>query len=106
MNPFTQPEAIENSNYSRYENGQLVRSHCDQAPSPLTSFVHDGVRALVLNEHFVCVGGKSALRHGTYRFGLYTELGSPAAVAGLARDLFTFTEELPSFGDSLATYVA
>jgi uncharacterized protein len=106
MNPFTQPEAIANSNYSRYEGGRLLRPGTHDAPTALTRFVHDGVRALVLSDQFVCVGGKSAFRHGTYRFGLYDELGSPAAVAGLARDLFTFLEELPSFGDALSTYVA
>jgi FPC/CPF motif-containing protein YcgG len=106
MNPFEHADAIANSNYSLCADGRLVRRDTGSAPSPLTSFVHDGLRALVLNDHFVCVGGKSAFRHGTYGFGLYSELGSDAAAAGLARDLFTFVEELPSFGDSLATYVA
>jgi uncharacterized protein len=106
MNPFTDPEALANSNYSRYEAGRLLRCGSRDAPTPLTSFVHDGVRALVLNDQFVCVGGKSAFRHGTYRFGMYDGLGSSAAAAGLARDLFTFVEELPSFGDALSSYVA
>src|SRR4051812_43768441 len=106
MNPFTDADAIANSNYSAYENGRLVRRDTGAAPSSLTRFVHDGFRALVLNEQFVCVGGKSAVRHGTYRFGLYSALGSAAAAAGLARDLYTFVEELPSFGDSLASYAA
>jgi FPC/CPF motif-containing protein YcgG len=106
MNPFTQPEAVAHSNYSRYESGHLVRAETREAASPLSTFVHDGLRALILNDQFVCVGGKSAFRHGSYRFGLYPELGSPVTAAGLARDLFTFVEELPSFGDSLSTYVA
>jgi FPC/CPF motif-containing protein YcgG len=106
MNPFGHPEAIANSNYSSYESGELVMVETRTAPSRLTSFVHDTVRALVLNDHFPCVGGKSALRNGSYRFGFYSELGGGAAAAGLARDLFTFVDELPSFGGSLATYVA
>ena len=106
MNPFTQPEAIANSNYSRYQGGRLLRSSTGAAPTPLAAFVHDGIRALVLNDQFVCVGGKSAFRQGSYGFGMYEELGSPATAAGLARDLFSFIEELPSFADSLTTYVA
>ncbi|MCU1383040.1 MAG: hypothetical protein JWL71_1737 [Acidobacteria bacterium] len=106
MNPFTQPDALANSNYSRYHNGQLRRADSDEPPTPLTSFVHDGLRGLVLNDQFVCVGGKSAFRHGTYGFGMYADLGSPQSAAGLARDLCSFIEDLPTFGDSLSTYVA
>lgn len=106
MNPFTQREAIANSNYSRYDGGELRRPDSAETPSPLTSFVHDGLRSLILNDRFVCVGGKSAFRQGTYRFGLYPELGSRESAAGLARDLFTFVEEIPSFGDSFSSYVA
>jgi FPC/CPF motif-containing protein YcgG len=106
MNPFTQPEAVAHSNYSRYENGHLLRAETLAPASPLSTFVHDGLRALILHDQFVCVGGKSAFRHGTYRFGLYPELGAADTAAGVARDLCTFIEELPSFGDSLSTYVA
>jgi FPC/CPF motif-containing protein YcgG len=106
MNPFEHAEAISNSNYSLFEDGQLIQRDTRTAPSALTTFVHDGFRALVLNDQFVCVGGKSAFRQGGYRFGLYADLGSSAAVSGLARDLFTFIEELPAGGDTLTTYVA
>jgi uncharacterized protein len=106
MNPFTQPDALANSNYSRYEGGQLRRSDSGEPPTALTSFVHHGLRALVLNDQFVCVGGKSAFRHGAYGFGMYAELGSRASAAGLARDLCSFIDDLPSFGDSLSSYVA
>jgi FPC/CPF motif-containing protein YcgG len=106
MNPFANPEAIANSNYSRFDGDGLRRLDSSEPPSTLTRFVHDGVRALILNDQFVCVGGKSAFHRGTYRFGLYSELGSPAAAAGLARDLFTFVQEMPAFGDALSTFIA
>jgi FPC/CPF motif-containing protein YcgG len=105
MNPFMDSVAVANSSYSSFDGRRLVRA--DGMPaSPLMNLVHDGVRALVLNEQFPCVGGKSALRHGTYRFGLYSALACDAAAAGLARDLFTFFDELPSLGDAFTTYVA
>jgi FPC/CPF motif-containing protein YcgG len=106
MNPFEDAAAVVNSNYSSYEDGRLLRRDTGAPPSPLTSFVHDNLRALILNDHFVCVAGKSAFRRGAYRFGLYPELGSHAATSALARDLYTFVDELPSFGDSLSTCVA
>jgi FPC/CPF motif-containing protein YcgG len=106
MNPFSDALAIAHSNYSAFDGARLVRPLTGDRPPAMTSFVHDGLRALVLNDHFTCLGGKSAVRRGAYRFGLYPELGSEAAAAGLARDLFTFVSELPSFDGSFTTYLA
>jgi FPC/CPF motif-containing protein YcgG len=106
VNPFCDALAIGNSSYMRYDGGHLVRPDTGAPATALASFVHDGLRALVLNEHFTCLGGKSAVRRGSYRFGFYPALGSPEAAAGLARDLCTFVAELPSFGDSFSTYMA
>jgi FPC/CPF motif-containing protein YcgG len=105
MNPFTDPVALTNSSYSTFDGRRLVRGDGSAAP-PLMQLVHDGVRALVLNDQFSCVGGKSALRHGTYRFGMYSGLGTDEAAAGLARDLCTYVGELPSFGSAFSSYIA
>jgi FPC/CPF motif-containing protein YcgG len=105
MNPFHDPVALANSSYSLFDGRRLVRAD-GTAASPLMKLVHDGVRALVLNDQFPCVGGKSALRHGTYRFGLYSELACDASAAGLAHDLFAFSTELPSLGDAFTTFIA
>jgi FPC/CPF motif-containing protein YcgG len=106
VNPFSDALALEHSNYSAFDGAHLVQPDNGERPPALTSFVHDGLRALILNDQFTCVGGKSAIRRGAYRFGLYPELGTPAAAAGLARDLITFINELPSFDDSFTTYLA
>ena len=105
-NPFSDPSAVANSNYGVFDGRRLVHPESGEPASALSEFVHDAVRALVLNEHFTCVGGKSSFRQGAYRFGLYDSLASPASAAGLARDLFTFVGELPSFGDVFSTFVA
>jgi len=106
MNPFSDPVAIANSSYALYDGRDLIRGDTGDPASPLCHFVHDAVRALVLNDQFSCLGGKSSFRQGTYRFGLYSQLGHPDAAAGLARDLCTFAGELPAFGDAFSTYVA
>lgn len=106
MNPFDDARARGNSSYLRYHDGGL-ESHVERSPvSDIAAFVHDGLRALVLNDRFTCVGAKSALRRNAYRFGLYANMQDPASVAGLARDLFTFVEELPSLASPFATYIA
>jgi FPC/CPF motif-containing protein YcgG len=106
VNPFSDALALENSSYSAFTEGRLVQPHTGERAPALHAFVHGSLRALVLNDQFTCLGGKSALRHGAYRFGFYPALGTPAAAAGLARDLFTFVSELPSFGESFSTYLA
>src|SRR3954466_4306829 len=105
MNPFTDPIAVANSSYSSFDGRRLVRAD-GAAVSPLMQLVHDGVRALVLNDQFSCVGGRSALRQGNYRFGFYSQLGTDEAAAGLARDLCTYAGELPSFDNAFSSYVA
>jgi FPC/CPF motif-containing protein YcgG len=52
------------------------------------------------------VGAKSAIRRGSYRFGLYAEMGSPGSTAGLARDLFDFVEEQDDLDGEFSTFVA
>jgi FPC/CPF motif-containing protein YcgG len=105
-NPFCDAVALENSNYSAYAGGHLIHPDTGARPTPLTEFVHDALRALVLNEQFTCVGGKAAVRQGSYRFGLYGALGSADAAAGVAHDLFSFVNELASMGSVFTTYLA
>jgi uncharacterized protein len=105
-NPFDDAAALANSNYCAFDGRRLLRAD-DAAPAAeLTAFVHDGIRALTLNEHFTCVGAKSAIRQGAYRFALYPELGAAASTAGLARDLFAFAAESPGFDAEFTTFIA
>ena len=106
MNPFCDALAIENSSYAVYDGRHLVNAATGERAPALAGFIHDGLRAQVLSEHYPCLGGKSAIRCRNYRFGLYEELGGREAAAGLARDLFTFVEDLASFDDGFSTYLA
>ena len=85
---------------------KLVRTPLGEPATPLQEFVHDSFRVLVLNPAFSCVGAKSAVRRGSYNFGLYAEMGSPGSTAGLARDLFDFVEEQGDLGGEFSTFVA
>ena len=106
VNPFSDETAIANSNYTAFDRGGLVHPATGEQPSALTAFVHDELRALVLNDRFTCFGGKAALRQGTYRFGLYGDMDSPAAACGLARDLFTFIGEMRETTAAFTTFLA
>lgn len=106
MNPFGDALALQNSNYSVYRDGRIVLADNGEPACPLAALVHGCLRALVLNDQFTCVGAKSAFRHGTYRFGFYGRMDSREAAAGLARDLFTFAAEFPTFEGPFTSYVA
>ena len=106
VNPFDGELARGNSAYASFRDGGLVREPCGGPVSPLEEFVHDSLRSLVLNPRFSCVGAKAAIRRGQYRTGLYETMGSRGAVAGLARDLFEFVEDLPHIGGGFTTFAA
>jgi FPC/CPF motif-containing protein YcgG len=105
-NPFADTAALLHSNYCRHDGTRLVHAATGEPATPLSSLVHDGVLALALNPQFSCLGARSALRRGAYRFGFYPALGCPRSAAGLARDLFTFVQEAPAFDGELSTYIA
>jgi len=106
-NPFDSKEAIQSSNYAGFVDKKLVAGEdLSEKPEPLLGFIHDSFRALVLNPQFSCVGAKSAIQQGGYRFGHYEELAAPESTAGLARDLFRFLQEQPLLDGEFSTFVA
>ncbi len=105
-NPFEGELARANSAYASFGGGGLVREPSGEPVTPLEEFVHESLRGLVLNPRFSCVGAKAAIRRGQYRAGLYGTMGSRGAVAGLARDLFEFVEDLPRIGGGFTTFLA
>ena len=106
VNPFADAAAMQHSNYCRHDGTRLVHAATGEPASALSALVHDGALALALNPQFSCIGARSALRRGAYRFGLYPALGCPRSAAGLARDLFAFVQETPTFVGELSTYLA
>jgi FPC/CPF motif-containing protein YcgG len=74
--------------------------------NPRARFVHDALRAQILTDDFPCLGAKSSIRQDTYRFGLYSELGSEASTRELGEDLLSFVGEMPSFDGAFSTYIA
>ncbi len=105
-NPFDGELARANSSYAVFWGKKLVRAVTGEPVAPLQEFVHDSLRAHVLNPRFSCVGAKAAVRSGDYRVGLYDSLDSAGAAAGLARDLFYFVGEQDGFGGHFSTFVA
>lgn len=107
-NPFGASElARTHSMYAAWRDGQLVHPlEPGRRTTPLEELVHQSFRAHVLDQEFPCVGGKSAIINDTYRFGLYPEMNTREATAGLAYDLCEYARERPTFATDYATYIA
>jgi FPC/CPF motif-containing protein YcgG len=108
INPFGVDElARTHSRYAAWRDGQLIHPLEPARRSTLLArSVHQSFRAHVLDQDFPCVGGKSAISNDTYRFGLYPEMNTRAATAGLAYDLWEFARERPTFATDYTTFVA
>ncbi len=106
-NPFDSELARLHGNYAAMHDGRLVRVAAPTTPvTDAARRMHDDFRALVLDPRFSCLGAKAAVSRGAYRTGLYDELGSAAATAGLARDLFSFVEDRYDLAGGFSTFVA
>ena len=105
-NPFADEDAFENSSYSQQKDGALVLCSTGEDASPVAQRVHDAVRALVLDPEYPCVGARSVLNQGSYRFAMYDEMNSAEGTAGLAHDLFAFAQEQPEIGGQFTSFIA
>jgi uncharacterized protein len=104
-NPFADGAA--HSGYAAWRGGRLVYPlEPGRVPSPLASHAHGSFRAHVLGPGFSCVGARAAVTNNTYRFGLYGEMNTAEATAGLAHDLCEYERERPSFETNFASFVA
>lgn len=68
--------------------------------------MHRAFRAFILDGHYPCVGARSAIHRGSYRFGVYDELAAAATTAALAGDLAAFVPRIDDIGGPFATFVA
>lgn len=76
-------------------------------PSRTARIVHDAFRAKVLEGRFSCLGARSAVGSGRYRFGLYGGMGEVAGTRRLAGDLARFVaDRRPADAAHFSTFVA
>ena len=63
-------------------------------------------RSFVTDSRFPCLGGRSVVRHRTYRLGVYGELGSAPSADPLSRDLVAFVRTASVDDPLLRAFVA
>jgi FPC/CPF motif-containing protein YcgG len=92
--------------YYAFRAGKLVRALDGAAAPALAQFVHRQFHALVREADFPCVGARAALTAESYRFGMYSEMGSTETTCQLAADLARFTAERSELPGEFNTFVA
>jgi FPC/CPF motif-containing protein YcgG len=92
--------------YSVGHGGALSPLRGDPLAQPLATLVHAQWRGLLLSDQFPCLGGTSAIRTERYRFALYPELGSAAAIRDCVADLAGFQCDAPAETEPIAVHVA
>lgn len=106
-NPFDSDLALANSAYGGWQEGRLIRvGEPDRPLSPCQEHIHAVFRDFIFSPPFSCVGARAAFNSAAYRMGVYGEMTSSGALAGLARDLFTFVQEQETMGSDFTTFAA
>lgn len=105
-NPFDDETARLHSNYCLSVQRELKYLPKDPEIAHLTLEVFEELQRMVMDEDYACTGAQAAFRQESYRLGVYPELGSAEATAGLARDLFTFAQEQRRLDSDFTTFIA
>ncbi len=95
------------SSYAKWHENKLVRVfNPERKLSSQAEYVHDNFRRHVANQDFPCIGAKAAVNGNCYRFGFYPEMNQPETTAGLAHDLWAYSQEQSAFKTNYATFIA
>lgn len=104
-NPFGSAPGLRHSHYCLAVGRELKYTPKDPALSRLALEVFHGLQEMIVDAEYPCIGAQAAFRQESYRLGVYPELDSEEATAGLAFDLFTFVEEQRRTPQDFATFV-
>jgi FPC/CPF motif-containing protein YcgG len=105
-NSFRSERAIANSNYLGIINGDLVHPLNESPSSSNDRRIHTALKSFIVDDNHPCIGARAAFKANTYRFGIYAEMASDDATAGLARDLWSFVVEFPGIVSPFSTFIA
>jgi FPC/CPF motif-containing protein YcgG len=107
-NPYNTRQHLKNSKYFNFEKGRLTNHSLGaMITDNLVHRDHIEVLRLVAGRNHHSLGVSSSFHTRSYRLGVYEEIASDAATAGLAHDLLTFLQDKgdsPSFFSFVAAF--
>lgn len=104
-----------------HDDGRAVRRSCYLAPAQAgleprldpcgpcpadAEAIHERLQKKLLDADFACVAARSVLNRGTYRLGIYDDLGSADAAMGLCHDLYEFSHEFAPGRHPFTSFIA
>lgn len=105
-NPFQSEISLRNSNYCLSVERDLKITPTSPERARFTLEVFHELQQMIVDEAYSCTGAQAAFRQESYRLGVYAEMASAEATAGLAHDLFTFMEDRKRIDSDFATFIA
>ena len=105
-NPFQAELSLRFSNYCLAVQRELKYTPKDAELGRLTLEVFHELQQMIVDRDYACTGAQAAFGQEAYRLGVYPEMGSEEATAGLAHDLFTFLNERKRIDSDFGTFVA
>jgi FPC/CPF motif-containing protein YcgG len=95
------------SSYLALHGSEVIRVlDPDRDPTAAEMQVAVLVRELLLSPGYPCVGARSVLRGGTFRFGCYPPLGTDDAVLTVCHDLYEFGFETTGTAEGFTSFMA
>lgn len=86
--------------------GKLVSQNREEGPTEAAQYIHTQFRAMILNAQFPCPGARTTFSRGTYRFGVFEEMGTKETAEALGNSLRKFIEERASMNTMYTAFVS
>jgi uncharacterized protein len=77
-----------------------------ELPSDSSKYIHTQFRAMILNGFFPCPGARTTFLKGTYRFGVFDQLGTKETAKALGNSLRKFIEERGTWNSYYTAFVS
>lgn len=98
---------MSSDHFLKYSDDKLIAGiEGVEGPSPSAMYVHTQFRAMILNAQFPCPGARTTFSRGTYRFGLFDELGTKETAMALGKSLKRFIEERATWDTMYTAFVS
>ncbi len=93
--------------YLQFVGNKLISGHDGITPaSDAAIYIHSQYRNMILSTPFPCPGAKTTFSQGTYRFGVFDEMGTEETAKALAESLRSFIGTRASMDTKFTAFVS
>jgi uncharacterized protein len=92
--------------FLKFSDDKLICDEGEEKPSAAALYVHGQFRAMILSAQFPCPGARTTFSRGTYRFGLFDEIGTKETATHLGKSLNRFIQERATWDTMYTAFVS